>query len=506
MTEFEEKVGSFILGEGLFADCKKVLLAVSGGVDSVALVHVMTKVVDAEIVIAHVNHNLRGCKSDADQHFVADMAERLGIELICESLDVTGFAKANALSIETAARLLRMDAMCRFASNLDCDAVVTGHHKDDNAETIVHRIMRGTGFKGLGGIKPERTLNGTVFVSPMLCVRRKEIVEYARQNEIGWREDHTNADCDITRNKIRHLLIPLLETNYTGKLADDLGELSARCRCLYKKIEQRVEALKIHRISTKSEALNSKQILSSNFENLKQLPDWLSINLNQFISQHKLVQVEIIRRALEAVGCGLKFIKAEHYDAVIGLCYGAGGRKIELPGGFVAKREYDEIKIVNSKSNRKELIPAFAGMTDSNKPSDRHNIENIKRLSVGGNVEFDGYRVTTKVLNASQCDIEEFIKTKDSFVEWFDLDSISGDIIVRRRKNGDKFYPIGAGGKKKVGKFITTVKIACNLREKLLVFEDVDKIFWLCPVRASEKTKVSGETKKILQILVSEAF
>ena len=120
-------------------------------------------------------------------------------------------------------------------------------------------------------------------------------------------------------------------------------------------------------------------------------------------------------------------------------------------------------------------------------------------------MEFGGYLISTKILDADQCDIAEFIKNKDAFIEWFDLDKISGQVVVRRRKDGDKFQPIGLGGEKKVGKFITAKKIAGDLRENLAIIADSEKILWLCPVRASEKTKVTDETKQILQILVRRA-
>jgi tRNA(Ile)-lysidine synthase len=472
VIKFEKKVSAFISDERLLADRKKVLLAVSGGLDSVALVAVMSKLADIQIVIAHVNHNLRGKQSDADQQFVSDLAEKLGIKMVIESVDVTGFAERNALSIETAARQLRTEAMCRSASKTGCDAIATGHHKDDNAETIVHRLMRGTGFKGLGGIKPERILNGTVFISPMLCVRRKEIEDYAKQNQLKWRQDHTNEDCTITRNKIRHLLLGELKKTYKGELADDLEMLSEKCRRLYEKIERQVESL----------------------DAMRKGPTAVSIAIDKLNAQHKLVQVEIVRQALEAAGCGLRDITAEHYDRVIGLCHGAGGRKIQLPGGFVAIREHKKIILKNPKSEIR-----------SPKQNLNSNVQNSKRLPTDGCVEFDGHRITTKVLNASDCDVAEFIKNKNAFVEWFDLDRISGDIVVRRRKEGDKFWPIGLGTEKKVGKFITAEKIGEDLRESLVVVADSKKILWLCPIRASEITRVTCKTKKILQISVRQA-
>ena len=216
LSEFEQTLADFIKTNGLLANTEKVLSAVSGGCDSVALVFALNRLAEEAViktkpVTAHVNHNLRGQASRQDQEFVEKFGKKLGISVLAKSVDVKAFAKENHLSIETAARELRRQALIEMANEAGSGAVATGHHADDNAETMIHRLMRGTGFRGLCGIRPKSVFDGIVFIRPLLCFTRKEIVEYCRQNNLAWQSDHTNDEFAYTRNRIRHLIIPEIQ-------------------------------------------------------------------------------------------------------------------------------------------------------------------------------------------------------------------------------------------------------------------------------------------------------
>ncbi|MBW8036135.1 MAG: tRNA lysidine(34) synthetase TilS, partial [Planctomycetes bacterium] len=160
---FEQCVLGFVRSAGLIGGGSKVLVAVSGGADSVALLRVMCQLRDegaleCEIAVGHVNHGLRGAESDGDEGFVVDAAEELGVEVFCRRVNVAGYGKEKGLSVETAGRVLRMQALLEIAEAEGFGCVATAHHMDDNAETLVHRLVRGCGFRGLGGIWPERFL------------------------------------------------------------------------------------------------------------------------------------------------------------------------------------------------------------------------------------------------------------------------------------------------------------------------------------------------------------
>ncbi|MFZ0035112.1 MAG: tRNA lysidine(34) synthetase TilS, partial [Sedimentisphaerales bacterium] len=222
LLEFEKKVAGFIEANGLFGQADKILLAVSGGADSTALLYVICKmkaenILSGDIFCAHINHQLRGSESDGDEAFVVAQANKLNLPITTRRLDVRGFARKNKLSIETAARKLRIESLLDIVKDGNCNLVATAHQKDDNAETIIQRLVRGTGFRGLVGIWPLRCFaDGIGFVRPLLCVRRDEIVEYLRKRNLKWREDHTNVDCKYRRNYIRHRLLPALQRQCTG--------------------------------------------------------------------------------------------------------------------------------------------------------------------------------------------------------------------------------------------------------------------------------------------------
>ena len=232
LSEFENKVADFVKANGLCESADKILLAVSGGADSTALLYAMAAlkaegVLIAELVCAHINHQLRGDEAERDEEFVIAQAGKLNLPVTTKRVDVRSFACENKLSIETAARKLRLESLIEIAKANDCKWVATAHQKNDNAETILHRLLRGTGFRGLGGIRPVQVFDEDIkFVRPLLCVGRDEIVEYLKERNLKWQTDRTNYDCTYRRNYIRHRLIPALQQDCSGSLVEELFELS----------------------------------------------------------------------------------------------------------------------------------------------------------------------------------------------------------------------------------------------------------------------------------------
>lgn len=327
LLEFEKKLAGFAQANELFGSAEKILLAVSGGADSTALLYAMhtlkaAKVLRAELVCAHINHQLRGAEGDLDEEFVAAQAAGLNLAVTTQRLDVRRHARDNKLSIETAARDLRIRALADIAQAGRCDRIATAHQKNDNAETILHRLSRGTGFQGLGGIWPVRVFSGgTIFVRPLLCVSRDEIIAYLQQRNLTWRRDHTNADCTYRRNYIRHRLLPALQQDCTGPLVDRLFELARSARGFARLVSRRADEL----WPGMADCTDQKT----------------SLNLEKFEAQPLPVKVELIRRSLTAVGSGQRHLTQRHYERILQLAgCNVGGVKIELPGGFVVQREY----------------------------------------------------------------------------------------------------------------------------------------------------------------------
>jgi tRNA(Ile)-lysidine synthase len=295
LSEFENRVADFIKANRLCESADKILLAVSGGADSTALLHVMATlrteaVISAELLCAHINHQLRAAEADRDEDFVIAQAGELKLPVTTNRIDVRGCAQKNKLSIETAARQLRIGALVNIARTSECKWVATAHQKNDNAETVIK------------------------FVRPLLCVRREEILWYLKERDLKWHEDHTNYDCTYRRNFIRHRLIPTLQQDCTGSLVEELFGLSQSAQRFYSLVCSRAE-------KACSEVLECSD-------------DTMKLDWRKFLAQPPAVRVELIRRSLAAIGSGERDLTQEHFGRVLQLAkQRAGGRKVQLPSG-----------------------------------------------------------------------------------------------------------------------------------------------------------------------------
>jgi len=479
LLEFEKKVADFIKANELFGSAERVLLAVSGGADSTALLYAMRalsseNILDAELLCAHMNHQLRGTQADLDEDFVLAQAAELKLAITTKRLDVRGFADRNKLSIETTARKLRIESLLQIAGANNCEALATAHQKNDNAETVLQRLVRGTGFRGLGGIWPVRVFADDIrFVRPLLCVRRDEIIEYLQKRNLKWRQDHTNADCTYRRNYIRHRLLPALQQDCTISVVEQLSELARSARGFYGLVCSRADKVwpELADCAGEKIALDSKM----------------------FLAQSQPVRVELIRRSLTSIGSGERDLTQHHYEMILQLAeQDVGGRKIELPGAFVVGAEYGNL--------------IFARPQKSEIRSQKTEVRNLSSvvLEVPGQTRFGRNLVKAAIFEADEEEFEKFKAEKSNFIERFDFDKIKLPLVVRFRRAGDRFVPLGLRAEKKVGKFLTAAQVPQQIRRRLLIIADSEKIIWVWPVRLSEQTRITGETRKILQLQITD--
>jgi len=477
-SEFENKVASFIKANNLFGSADKILLAVSGGADSTALLHIMCAlkaegVLSAELICAHINHQLRGPEAEADEDFVVAQARKLNLPIRTSEVDVRGFAREKKLSIETAARRLRIESLVNIAKANSCSWIATGHQKDDNAETVLQRLVRGTGFRGLGGIWPVRVFSGGIhFVRPLLSVTRAEIVEYLNKRKLKWRIDRTNKYCTYKRNFIRYQLLPALQQECSGSIVEELSRLAHLAREFYGSVCRSAEKV-------------WPELAECDDDSLK-------LDLKIFLTQPEPVRVELVRRSLAAVGSGERDLTRGHYKRILQLAAeDMSGRKITLPDGFVVWHKYGNLIFA-----RMETLKAGEQISKST------------RVEIPGKTKFGSYLIEATVLEAGELDIEQFKAEKNEFFEWFDLDKLRLPLVVRFRKAGDRFWPLGLAGEKRVGKFLTAGKVPQETRRKLLIITDSEKVIWVWPIRMSEQAKlVAGtlgpRTQKILQLQIT---
>ncbi len=469
MLEFEKKIADFIKVNALITSAERILLAVSGGADSIALLYTMwtlktEKSLGVELFCAHINHQLRGTEADTDERFVVAQATELKIPIITKRVDVSGFADRNKLSIETAARQLRIESLLDIAGANDCSGIAMGHQKNDNAETMLHRLSRGTAFRGLGGIWPMRVFNDKIkFIRPLLCVTRNEIVEYLKQRNLKWQIDHTNADCTYRRNYIRHRLLPALQQQSKSSIIGQLFSLSLTA--------QRFQSLVC------SQAEKAWQRLAD-FAGYK-----VEFDLKGFLTEPEPVKVELIRRSLTTLGSGERDLSQQHYEGILKIAkQNASGKSIELPGRFIVRRVYE--KLIFTKCKKVAV--------SSNK------IPDIITLEIPGRTQFGQYFIEATIYLAPSFTGGSVSRC----VERFDLDKVKLPLVIRFRQDGDRFWPLGLAGQKKVGKFLTAARLPQEIRANVLIVADAEKIIWVWPVRMSEQAKITDTTQKILQLQI----
>ena len=440
-AEFENKVAEFIESNGLFGSEDKVLLAVSGGADSTALLYAVCAlkaegVMGGELVCAHVNHQLRGAEADADEDFVVREAAGLNVPVMTRRVDVREYAHKNKLSIETAGRELRIEGLVDIAKANNCNMIATAHQKDDNAETILQRLTRGTGYRGLGGIWPKKTFEmGVTFVRPLLCVTRAEIIEYLEERGTAWRVDRTNIDYSYRRNFIRHRLMPELQRRCSGSVVEQLHKLSESARKFYGMVCDCAE-----KVWAKSAECEDEKVI---------------LDLQELSADHPSVKVELVRRALAAVGSGERDLTQEHFERILQLAgQKTSGRRIELPDGFVVGSEYG--KLIFSRQDEQVT---------------KKTSESIS-VKVPGQTRFGNYLAEAGVFEVELGSEGRFKAGKTSFVDWFDLDKVKMPLVVRYRQAGERFIPLGSRQEKKVGKFLTAQRVPQRIRRRLLIAAD----------------------------------
>jgi len=412
-----------------------ILVALSGGTDSVAMLHALIDLRGAfgyRLAAAHLNHRIRGAESDRDEAFVRALCTRLGIELVVERAEGLDIAMPN---LEEAARDSRHDFLRRTAERLGAAHVALGHHRDDQAETVLLRMLRGAGIAGLGAMDaagPNRV------VRPMLALSRKEIRAYLDEIGASFVEDSSNDSRAVMRNRIRHDLIPILE-GYVPGVGARLAELSGEMRALDAYIT-REAALALDAMRTASGALD----------------------LARFASLDPALRAPVLRGFIaERIG-SLRRIGRPHLDAMIALSMeGPPNGEISLPGGWRAVREYSQLRLTRRTA---EIARAFSVL-----------------LALEGTtvVEGAGYSFEAAIVAAAEAKLEQhMLRDKNSAL--FDLAEIAmTGLSVRNFIPGDRVRPIGMNGTRKVKDVLIDSKVARGRRARVPIVVAADEIVWI---------------------------
>jgi len=421
-----------------FVKDKKVLLAISGGLDSVVLAHLMVQL-DYNVTLAHCNFQLRGSDADLDEAFVKNLAKQFQIPAFTKKFDTKIVAKQEKLSIQLTARMLRYKWFNILVEDMSLDYLLTAHHADDNLETFIINLSRGTGLDGLTGI-PVKNNN---IIRPLLPFRRSEIEQYAKDQKLSWREDVSNAQTHYLRNKIRHQVIPSLK------------ELDPNFLDAF--------------ISTIHHLKETKQIVDDAVEMVRQ-----KVLISDQKHTYKLSIVELKK---------LKHPKAYLYEILKAYNFTAWNDVYSLLDAQSGKQVF---------SNTHRLLKDRNILILSKMPIQKENLE-FHIDETQPIFERDEFKLTLS--ESTRINVSN--TTNMIFV---DKDKIKWPLVLRKWKNGDYFYPFGMQGKKKLSKFFKDEKLSLLQKETLWVLCSADTIVWVVKFRLDDRYKITENTKTILKI------
>ena len=443
-------------------DC--VIVGVSGGADSICLVLVLLelqKTMGFQMVAVHINHGLRGTDADADETFVKQFCMEHGILFESYFADVELFAKKRKQSTEEAGREVRREFFRQALEKHGGTKVALAHHQDDNAETLLLNLTRGTGLKGLGGIAPKKDC----FIRPLLCVRRREIEDYLKERNVLYCTDMTNESDEYTRNRIRNHVLPYLEEHINSKTVEHMNETMEQLRQVQAYLDEQAQAA----FECCVEKVDSKYLVKQ--ERYADIPEVL----RQLVLKKVLVKLAGREKDLEAV----------HIKQLQELFKKQTGRTVHLPYQMVAKRVYDGICIgqqeMKSLQNKEDNV---FEMTDFEK-----------------NFQAMGKEIQCKVYEKGVFSPKTFEKSDTAC---FDCDIIENNICFRTRQEGDYITIHPDGRTQKLKAYFINEKIPQDLRDEILLVADGHHILWIVGYRKNCLYQIQEKTKKVLEININE--
>jgi tRNA(Ile)-lysidine synthase len=460
MSVFKQVKG-FIKNRKLLNLNDQLVVGVSGGPDSLALLHILTKLqsdYQLKLHVAHLNHKLRGEAARRDAQFVEKIADEWNLSVTVEARDVKAYQQQESLSLEEAARKVRYDFLLGLVEKLNFDKLVVGHHADDQAETVLMNFIRGAGLKGLGGINPE----ARGVVRPLLNVTKEELKQYCKKYELNPCFDATNAQSNQLRNKIRLELIPLLKENYNQNLTATLNRSAEIFR-------QEDKFLRSYARRQLEEIM------------IKEAEAEIRVATKQLLRYDLALQRRIVREGLHSLVGTYKDFYYQHIEAILELAgQEESGKQLDLPQGVIVGSNYDQL-IFSTHELAADIdyfeVKASIGQT---------RIPELELL------------VKSEVFPSSYSWEKESQKSK---IACLDFSQIGTEFFIRQRQPGDSFKPLGLQGTKKIKDFFIDEQIPRWQRDKTPIFTTRSgRIFWVGGIRIDDRFKITETTDQILRV------
>lgn len=461
MSDFEARVLSTLRREVMLDATEGVVVGCSGGPDSTALLLVL-RALGHPAVVAHLHHGLRGAEADDDEAFVAALAERFGLPFRSAHSDVGGIASAARRSIEEVGRNERYAFLERVAHGEGLRAVAVGHTMDDQAETVLARLGRKSGPRGLRGILPVRTIrhgSDVRLVRPLIEVRRSELADYLFQQGQGWREDSSNRDPRFERNRIREML-----RIASSEEVEALARMAATMRGTTRVFREAALRFLAEQGDVAVPSLDAAKLIELGppfrYEVYREVAHRLSV------TAPGRVATTLIEQVLEGTGGGRDL---------------AGGWRVELRS---AKLEF----------RRAGLPPPVRGRS-------------YWTIEVPGETRIEelGVSVSAGIEPGGLSELGARLATKGPREEWVDADQAAGPFVVRLRRSGDRFHPLGAQGPQKLKKYLIDHKVPREERGEIPILADREGILWVVGQRIRHEARVTETTTRLLRLVVTLA-
>lgn len=461
-----KKVDIFIKKYHMLNNGDRVIAGISGGADSVCLLFVLLELkrtLDIDIVAVHINHGIRGETAARDERFVEKLCRTHQVKCEVYHENVVLFAKNRKQSLEEAGRDVRRAAFAGAFEKYGGTKIALAHHQNDNAETLLMNLARGTGLKGLGGIQP---VSGHM-IRPLLVLDRKEIEECVKETGWGFCRDETNDQDGYTRNRLRHHIIPFLEEQVNTQAVRHMNEAMDQMQ----KLQDYMEG-------------ETKKAYDACVTELS--GDGVRINKRGYDSLHDVLKGLLVHKCLSREAGAKRDITLSHVEAVKALFDRQCSKTCSLPYSITAIRDYDGVVLRKCQN-----MPAtgFLAVT----------------LKVPGITWVPGPNLTIccRILEKTE-DFSVKHMTQKPYTKWFDYDIIKGKLLFRPRQSGDSIVIDKEGRRQKIKSYFINEKIPREIRDSTGLLSDSEQILWIVGYRTSSAFEVSGQTRRILEIKVTE--
>ena len=456
-----DKVIEYIKENEIIKQGDKILVALSGGPDSVCLLHILHRLKEPfnlKLGAIHINHMLRGEEADNDEKYIIKLCDELGINHYVKRIDIEYVARDTNVSLEVAGRNERYKAFEEIKEKYEYNKIAVAHNANDQAETVLMRIMRGTGLEGLTGIKAKRA-DG--IIRPILCLNREEIEEYCEKNNLNPRIDASNYERTYIRNKVRLDILPYMKENFNKDIIDTLNRMTL----LLQKDNEFIEEY-------------SNKCYNIYCENYGEK---IKVSKNLFEKEMDSIITRVLIRVFKEISNSYQNFEMKHIYEVVNLAKKSTGKKLNLTNKIICENLYGDI-IFSKEDKPKEKI--------------EDNEVKINKDDIFNKVIFDDYTIRFEVVeNKNKVEF-----SKNNLIKLFDYDNIEKEIIIRYRKDGDKITPLGMNGSKKLKDIFIDLKIPREKRDTIPIVCFDDNISWVVGYKTSQLFKVTKNTNKILKI------